>query len=625
MDYFSILNLSKEPFSNSPDPEYFYQSRQHFGCLQKLELSLRLRRGLNVIIGDVGTGKTTLCRQLIRGFATDDNVETHLILDPYFKSSSEFLATVAEMLKGNKASSDADDWQLKEIIKQYIFRRGVDENKTVVLIIDEGQKIPVFCLEILREFLNYETNENKLLQIAIFAQREFEKVLDEYTNLADRINLYHLLEPLDFRDTRLMIRFRLKQSSAEAKTPILFSYPALWAIYNATGGYPRKIINLCHRTILTMIIQNRSKVGWFMVRSCVKRDFSEPKRKLRWVPVTALVGLLVVAITAGIALESLRIPAALKPEGLKTASVQNMEPEIKPPVSQKDTDPGESEKGVVQPAQIISDKPVEIEEPPETEQSPIVSESLEMPAELEPEVLKTASVQNKKPEIKPPAAQEDNDLVKSEKGVVQPAQIISDKQTEILESLETRQSPVIATAAESSTEMPSFEKKLPKVLGQVALRHKGTLWGLIEDVYGVFDYKYKYLKILTQANTFIKDPDYVEAGSLISVPAIPATVKPLPVEVWWVNLEEKDRLDEAINILRAYPINAPPIRIIPYWSSISGLKFAVLLREYFFDETSALAKLKKMPPSLATDGKVLSMWDKDIVFYADPFLLGQRQ
>ncbi|MES0445418.1 MAG: AAA family ATPase, partial [Desulfobacterales bacterium] len=301
MDYFSILNLNKEPFSNSPDPEYFYQSRQHFGCLQKLELSLRLRRGLNVIIGDVGTGKTTLCRQLIRGFATDDNVETHLILDPYFKSSSEFLATVAEMFKGDKASSDADDWQLKEIIKQYIFRRGVDENKTVVLIIDEGQKIPVFCLEILREFLNYETNEYKLLQIAIFAQREFEKVLEEYTNLADRINLYHLLEPLDFRDTRLMIRFRLKQSSMEAKTPILFSYPALWAIYNSTGGYPRKIINLCHRTILTMIIQNRSKVGWFMVRSCVKRDFSEPKKKLRWVPVTALVGLLVVTITAGIA------------------------------------------------------------------------------------------------------------------------------------------------------------------------------------------------------------------------------------------------------------------------------------------------------------------------------------
>ena len=60
MDYFSILNLNKEPFSNSPDPDYFFHSQQHVSCLQKLELSLRLRRGLNVVIGEVGTGKTTL-------------------------------------------------------------------------------------------------------------------------------------------------------------------------------------------------------------------------------------------------------------------------------------------------------------------------------------------------------------------------------------------------------------------------------------------------------------------------------------------------------------------------------------------------------------------------------------
>lgn len=625
MDYFSILNLSKEPFSNSPDPEYFYQSRQHFGCLQKIELSLRLRRGLNVIIGDVGTGKTTLCRQLIRGFATDDNVETHLILDPYFKRSSEFLSTVVEMFMGKRAPSDAGDWQLKEIIKQYIFRRGVDEKKTVVLIIDEGQKIPVFCLEILREFLNFETNEYKLLQIVIFAQREFDKVLEEYTNLADRINLYHLLEPLDFRDTRMMIRFRLKQSSAEAKTPILFSFPALWAIYNFTGGYPRKIINLCHRTILTMIIQNRSKVSWFMVRSCVKRDFSEPKKKLRWASVTALIGLLVVTITAGIALENFRTPAARKSEGLKTASVQNVEPDIKPPATQKDTNLIETEKEVVQPPQTISDKPVEIDEQTETEQGPIVSESLEMPAELEPEGIKTASVQNMEPEIKPPVVRKDTDLAESQKVTLQPTQAIASKQTEIFESPETRKSSVIETAAESSSETPSFDKKLPKFLGQVALRHKGTLWGLIGDVYGVFDYKYKYLEILTQANAFIKDPDIVEAGSFISVPAIPTTVKPLPVEVWWVNLEEKDRLEEAINILWSYPKNAPPIRIIPYWSSMSGLKFAVILREYFFDETSALAKLKNIPPSLARDGQVMSMWDKDIVYYADPFSLDWRR
>ncbi len=231
MEYFSILNLNKEPFSNSPDPQYFFQSRQHLDCLQKLEISLRLRRGLNVVLGDVGTGKTTLCRQLIRRFSKDQDCEPHLILDPYFSSPSEFLARVAAMFTGTQPPADANEWQLKEIIKQYIFLKGVDQKKTVILIIDEGQKIPEFCLEILREFLNFETNEYKLLQIVIFAQKELETVLDAHANVADRINLHHDLEPLNFKDTRLMIEFRINQSrEASGKTGI-FSYPALWAIY----------------------------------------------------------------------------------------------------------------------------------------------------------------------------------------------------------------------------------------------------------------------------------------------------------------------------------------------------------------------------------------------------------
>ena len=81
------------------------------------------------------------------------------------------MTTTIKMLTGKKPPARSRDWQLKEIIKKYLFRRGVDDNKTVILIIDEGQKIPLFCLELLREFLNYETNAYKLLQIVIFAQK----------------------------------------------------------------------------------------------------------------------------------------------------------------------------------------------------------------------------------------------------------------------------------------------------------------------------------------------------------------------------------------------------------------------------------------------------------------------
>ena len=267
MDYFHVLNLSKEPFSNSPDPDFFFQSEQHLECMQKIELSIRLRKGLTVVIGDVGTGKTTLCRQIIRRFSEDERIETHLILDPGFSTNTEFLRVIARTFWKLNARQEISEWRLKELIKKYIFRQGMDNKKIVVLIIDEGQKIPGFCLESLREFLNYETNEYKLLQIVIFAQNEFEEILKENRNFADRVNMYHHLGPLNFKETRSLIRFRIERASDVNPALSFFTLPALWAIYRASKGYPRKIINLCHKIILNLIIRNRDRADWMLVRS----------------------------------------------------------------------------------------------------------------------------------------------------------------------------------------------------------------------------------------------------------------------------------------------------------------------------------------------------------------------
>ena len=349
MDYFSILNLKREPFSNSPDPDYFYHSRQHLDCLQKLELSLHLRRGLNVIIGEVGTGKTTLCRQLIRRFSQRKEVETHLILDPLFKDGADFLSAVAQLLSGKRPAEGTTDWQVKEFIKHSLFRKGVDQKKTTVLIIDEGQKIPVFCLELLREFLNYETNEYKLLQIVIFAQTEFEAVIREHPNFADRISLWHHLRPLSFRDTHMMIRFRLEKSSSTPQNLNLFTLPALVAIHRVTGGFPRKVINLCHQCILAMIIQNRKKVGWRLVRRCSERVFHEtPRRSWRWAAAT-------VAVAAGAAVlvwwypANMSMPVALK----RPASV---EPSREPvaPAPPEAPEPTQAQAAVPVPEPVVT-------------------------------------------------------------------------------------------------------------------------------------------------------------------------------------------------------------------------------------------------------------------------------
>jgi general secretion pathway protein A len=301
MDYFKILNLKREPFGNSPSPEFFFLSTEHVDCLQQLELAVRLRRGLNVVMGDVGTGKTTLCRQLILKFSESEDdcneFETHLILDPNFSTSREFLSAVAMTFSLPGVEAAESEWQLKELIKKYLFQKGVDERKTVVLIIDEGQKIPDFCREILREFLNYETNESKLLQIIIFAQNEFGQILKNHANFADRVNQVYLLKPLNFCETKALIRFRLFRAGRPADMPALFTHLGFWAIYRATDGYPRRIITLCHQVLLALIIQNGARAGWTTVRSVAGRLLPDTTRKVRWAT-ALLLPVLAVAVTA---------------------------------------------------------------------------------------------------------------------------------------------------------------------------------------------------------------------------------------------------------------------------------------------------------------------------------------
>jgi general secretion pathway protein A len=298
MHYYKLLQLDREPFGNSPDPDFFFQSYQHQTCLQKLELALRLKRGLNVVIGDVGTGKTTLCRQLIRKLSLEPQFETHLVLDPSFNSPIDFLRNIAGFICNGQPGQGLGEVGLKEQIKHHLFAKGVDQDKTIVLIVDEGQKTSPLCLEILRELLNYETNSYKLLQIIIFAQLEFQTTLGDHANFADRINLLHHLKPLNFSDTRQLIDHRIKLSSTRAKPESIFTLPALWAIYRASQGYPRKIINICHQSILALIIQNRTRAGRAVIRSCIKR-LSRTTRSERTV-LAALVVVLVCAVALNI-------------------------------------------------------------------------------------------------------------------------------------------------------------------------------------------------------------------------------------------------------------------------------------------------------------------------------------
>ncbi|MGD0335816.1 MAG: AAA family ATPase [Candidatus Omnitrophota bacterium] len=266
MSYFKVLGLEKEPFSTSPDPDFFYHSTSHNTALKRLEIAVRLRRGLCVILGDVGTGKTTLSRTLLQAFKDENDYIFHMILDPGYKSEFQFLFSLVKMFGITPPFKSTLDF--KEALEKYLFQKGVDENKTIVLLIDEGQKITPENLEVLRMLLNYETNEYKLLQLIILAQVELLPRITRVRNFMDRVALKYTINPLDEEETREMIVFRLKQAGYNG-APTLFSDEAIKLIYQQTQGYPRRISMLCHDALETAVIKDAPSVDGEMIRKLI--------------------------------------------------------------------------------------------------------------------------------------------------------------------------------------------------------------------------------------------------------------------------------------------------------------------------------------------------------------------
>jgi general secretion pathway protein A len=538
MDYFHVLNLSKEPFSNSPDPDFFFQSEQHLECMQKIELSIRLRKGLTVIIGDVGTGKTTLCRQIIRRFSEDESIETHLILDPGFSTNTEFLRAMARTFWKLNAKQEISDWRLKELIKKYIFRQGMDNKKIVVLIIDEGQKIPGFCLESLREFLNYETNEYKLLQIIIFAQNEFEETLKDNRNFADRVNMYHHLGPLNFKETRSLIRFRVERASDVNPALSFFTFPALWAIYRASHGYPRKIINLCHKIILNLIIKDRDRAGWMMVHSSERwssPDGSARRWRTAWKGALMALILMLIPLALGLDREHGRMYYNVD-RGVMAKTPETTE-QMQIPNADKKSD------------EIINEAP----EKTGSEDSPVSKETTSVPDQL----IQTSS-------------------------------------------------PAIIKAPAS----------YPEFMGQISIGSNETLGIMIHNIYGHFN-EYN-LGMVTRANPRMANPDRLVSGQEISFPAIPVGMERPPNGYWWVEVTRKETLKEAYAYLRDYPVDRPPIRIIPCWNPGDGMVFVLINKQVFNSEDRAREFLEDRNSKGDIPARLLSDWGSGTVFFSNP-------
>ena len=271
MSYYKVLGFQKEPFSTSPDPDFFYLSKEHETALTNILIELRLKRGLSVILGDIGTGKTTLSRKLIQELKDREDFVFHIILDPSFENEQLFITSLMKNFEINPPSQTPSLLDLRESLERFLFQKGVTEDKIVTLVIDEAQKLSESSLEMLRVLLNYETNEFKLLQLVLLGQVELHAKIMNIPNFFDRISFKFTLNPLDFEETKEMIEFRIAQAGYKANMR-LFLDEAIREIYQFSRGYPRQITMLCHRALKSLVLKNKYVVDAELIREMIDQD-----------------------------------------------------------------------------------------------------------------------------------------------------------------------------------------------------------------------------------------------------------------------------------------------------------------------------------------------------------------
>ncbi|TGN38548.1 ExeA family protein [Marinobacter confluentis] len=243
--YESHFGLQEAPFALTPNTRYFLRARSHNDALELLLVALREREGFIKITGEVGTGKTLLCRLLLNEL--EQEAFTAYIPNPHL-SPETLYAAVAEEL-GVDVNACANTHQILKALNERLIALAM-EQRPVVLVIDEAQAMPEETIEALRLLTNLETESIRLLQVVLFGQPELDQLLkrDSLRQLRQRITFQYRLAPLDKVLVAQYLRHRLAQAGYNGGD--LFSPPALRLITRSSGGIPRLVNILAHKSLL---------------------------------------------------------------------------------------------------------------------------------------------------------------------------------------------------------------------------------------------------------------------------------------------------------------------------------------------------------------------------------------
>ncbi len=268
--YLSFYQLKKEPFHITPDPEFLYLSPSHKQALGSVIYGIEQRKGFIAITGEVGVGKTTILRSYL------DRAERERLKIIYVFNSNVSFGGLVKTIHRELGSTPSEANNVYEMVNQLhaILIEEYRQDRNVALIIDEAQNMPIATLENLRMLSNLETSKDKLIQILLVGQPEFDHKLElhELRQLKQRIAIRCKILPLTLEESRNYIGHRLSKASRKKKTKV-FSRSALSLIVKHSKGIPRILNVLCDNSLITGFGYQKKVVSASIVKE-IMADFA---------------------------------------------------------------------------------------------------------------------------------------------------------------------------------------------------------------------------------------------------------------------------------------------------------------------------------------------------------------
>ena len=262
--YLEFYGLKQPPFDITPNPRFLFHSTKHREAFNHLLYGIRERKGFVQLTGEVGAGKTTLCRALLEQL--DGKFSTALILNPVLSGDELMKAIATEYgleVKGK------DRLETMATISDFLLRQTL-AGKETVLIIDEAQNLTEELLEQVRLISNIETDDRKLLQIVLMGQPELRERLNSHKlrQLRQRITVRYHLNPLTRVEVGQYIQHRI--TLAGSRIAPVFTRMAVWRIYGYSQGVPRLVNALCDKALLAGFVERSRRINYRMVGRAIR-------------------------------------------------------------------------------------------------------------------------------------------------------------------------------------------------------------------------------------------------------------------------------------------------------------------------------------------------------------------